>query len=360
MSGKDFRFSANGTVSTPLRVFFLCGSYFDKNSKDKRIVLRDFIETLSQSFKSLILEDHFSFRKDEKLLNYNEIKMKSLRDIELLTGLFADNIFILHECISTAAELGLFSGNPYISDKIILLTPDFYSVEENFISGFISLAFNNSYFKDYNIENINYFPGVEKIEISENKKKYHTYFINNELPLELKNIIDNKLSPLKNSLNIKVIENKSRQRKRSNNIYYNIQDSVGYIYLHPHILSALLIALFNIDAVRTKLRGSKNIYDCINALWDYLVLLMNNTVRHESAGLYDINNVKFLLIGIDMEPKKAVSYFVYILLALDLIQLRKDQSEGLTIRMEFKDVYANYKSLIIEMTPSNIKEVLSI
>ncbi|VEF46690.1 Uncharacterised protein [Bacillus freudenreichii] len=360
MGSKSFIFSTEALINTPLRVFFLCGSHYVNNREDKRKIFRQYIENQNNMFKALILEDHFCFRRDDKLLNYNEINMKSLKDIELLTGLFAEKIFILHECISTAAELGLFSGNKYISDKIILLTPDQYSVEEEFLSGFISLAFNNKVFTDYNVDNIFYYPGIKKISISENKKKYHTYFINNEIPCNLKSQISARLAPIMNPVRVKLLPSKLFQQKRSTNIYYKIDDATSLIYLDPNILSGLLISLFNIDFIRNELRKSRSKFNFINKLWKYLEDIMLNTIRHETGEKQVINKLKFILTGIEMDPKQAVSYFVYILMALDLIEESSDKDSKFTIKMEFKDVYVNYRSMLRELTSSKIKEVLDI
>lgn len=137
----SYFFNKSVTINNPLRIFFLCGSNFNKNPikvnlngneyeiEDKRKVLQNYLEKefREKNFRSIILEDNFLFsNKSRRHLNYNHINLKSLKSIELLTGLYSDYVFIVHESYSTAAEIGMFSSTDLINNKLIILTPNVF------------------------------------------------------------------------------------------------------------------------------------------------------------------------------------------------------------------------------------------
>lgn len=162
-------------------LFFLCGTVFDEeNASDKRIVLKKYIESINDKYKAIILEQNFIFRGESKkgYLAYDQIFLRNLFDVEMLMSLLADKIFIIHESISTAAELGMFASNPNIANKICLLVPDKINVEERKISKFIRMAFMN---RSPRIRTIVFYPTVIKNKISPTKSDYHTYFNNNKI-----------------------------------------------------------------------------------------------------------------------------------------------------------------------------------
>lgn len=47
--------------------------------------------------------------------------MKNLSEVESLAALYADKIIIIHETLSTAAEIGMFAGNKSLTSKICIL-----------------------------------------------------------------------------------------------------------------------------------------------------------------------------------------------------------------------------------------------
>ncbi|MDM8365044.1 hypothetical protein ACS4JF_27505 [Bacillus thuringiensis] len=294
-------------------------------------------------FKCLILEDNFCFRKDDSLLNYKDINLEALKDIEVLTGLMSEQIIIVHESISTAAELGLFSGNKFIAQKILLLTPDYYGVEEEFISGFIKLAFNNEFFPKYNMENIVYYPRVKKIKISENKSKYHTYFVGNEIPINLQT----KLLPKLRNEPLKIIFKKVelKQEKKEGHVYYEIVNGKGNVFLTPKVLISLLMSIISIDVIKRKLRAARSIRYFTNELDREFKKIMMETLKNES-GIESIEKFDLKILGIDVVQKVAISYFVYVLKGIDFIEIPKNDGETLTMRTEFLGAISKYSSAV--------------
>lgn len=67
--------------------------------------------------------------------------LKNLNDIETLSAAFANGIIIIHDSISTGAELAAFASNEMLKDKMCVLEPDSTGIEERKISAFLELAF---------------------------------------------------------------------------------------------------------------------------------------------------------------------------------------------------------------------------
>ena len=108
------------------RYIFLCGTKYGRNSmKDKRNVIRNFIKTSNSCYKPIILEDNFIFKKNmSRFLVYDDIYMKDLYQVEMLTNYLSDKNIIIHESISTGAETGLFLSEEQMAKKTCLLVPD--------------------------------------------------------------------------------------------------------------------------------------------------------------------------------------------------------------------------------------------
>lgn len=104
--------------------------------------MKEHIDGSTSNLHAIILEENFQFASTSKqYLSYDDIYLSGLAQIEQLASLYASKIIIIHETISTAAELGMFAIDPILAQKICLLVPDKVSIEEEKISGFIRLAF---------------------------------------------------------------------------------------------------------------------------------------------------------------------------------------------------------------------------
>jgi hypothetical protein len=137
----------------PLNIVFLCGNKYTKTDpREKRILLKAFLKENIAHCRAIILEENFIFgRTNMQYLAYDDAFLDGLAQVEQLASLFASKIIIIHETISTAAELGMFAINPALSKKICVLVPDDISIEERKTSGFIKLAFMNSNSKNTKI-----------------------------------------------------------------------------------------------------------------------------------------------------------------------------------------------------------------
>lgn len=103
---------------------------------DKRNVLKKHLENINSSYRIIILEENFSFSKSKIYLDYGDIYMRNLYDVEFLVSLLSDVIFIFHESISTGAEAGLFLGEASNREKTCLILPNTEAVEEDKLGNF--------------------------------------------------------------------------------------------------------------------------------------------------------------------------------------------------------------------------------
>lgn len=111
------------TINDPLKIIFLCGSKFNNEHYDKRIVLKRYLEQ-KQNIYPLILEENYEFfvdklKKFQEKIPYSEINLDNLFKVESLTASISDGIIIIHETDSTAAEMGIFATNPIIRKKCV-------------------------------------------------------------------------------------------------------------------------------------------------------------------------------------------------------------------------------------------------
>ncbi|WP_407567946.1 hypothetical protein OKW88_18045 [Bacillus subtilis] len=379
-----FFFNKSVKVNNPLWIFFLCGSSYKKDSikiqlngkeydiQDKRKVLQTFLEKIypEKNLRSIILEDNFMFgNNSRRKLNYNDINLKSLKSIELLTCLYSDYVFIVHESFSTAAEIGMFSSSDSINSKLIILTPDVFSVEEDYISGFMKLAYQNKFYPSHNIKTIYYNPGIYNFHISDQVRKLHTFFIDNEVKGTLAKKLSNELDSLceKNIL----FEKKQGVHKKQKNYYKLLESKKINIVLDSNDLFAYLISLFNLDEFRkkfiqtvdmshlrkdTKSNRRKSLFNKGTEIIEtYFRQAMYNTIKIDIPNIEDkygsIEENSFINISISHQVvkfKESISYYLYILYALQYINITSD-NRRFSITNNFSPIYKEYKGLIQEI-----------
>ncbi|HDR4727486.1 hypothetical protein J0835_01530 [Bacillus cereus group sp. Sample62] len=364
-------FKLKETIDNPLRIFFLCGSFFDdfnQEKLDKRIVLKKYIESMNSSYKCLILEEHFMFRNFKDKLNYNDINMRSLKSIEVLTSFMSDRVIVFHESISTAAEIGLFSSDKTVSEKLIILAPDTYSTEEDVITGFMKLAYNNGFFPEYNLEIIRYYPGRYFYEVSSDFIKPHTYFVDNALGADLQSRLINTLSMGKKEL---VIEKSNIFNMNNNKISkYRITGKQIEVVLNLEHLVILLTSLFTVDDIRVALRTpisnsnggrmekrKRVLFKVISVLKQKLFEFIHRSVISEEPSLKS-EKISIEVLYKDINISSAVSYFIYVMYGIKMIDINSANTK-LIITNEFNSILTRYEGLIVAPTDGGLAEVLN-
>ncbi|QEK13479.1 hypothetical protein FQB35_15085 [Crassaminicella thermophila] len=331
-------------------LFFLCGTHFNRNNKrDKRTVLKRYLESIDSRNRAIILEENFIFREKstKKYLAYDEIFLKNLFDVELLASLLADKIFIIHESISTAAELGLFASNEEITKKICLLVPDKYNVEEKKLSKFIELAFLK---RKPSIHTIYYYPIVKENKISLTKSDYHTYFYNDKIGKNLSNNIKRFIDNDSNkTVDLHIKESKFNGHIKDYLTYHvNKKNKKINIYLPIEVIKSQIISLFNIKEFTRKLRSIDNIKDVVNEVQKLYEDILSNTIGELKGLIIDEYKLYYNVIN-ESQPKlrlrQTIGYILYILQAMDMIEL-PSVGEKLTIKTSFKLLYQEYEKCI--------------
>lgn len=344
-------------------VSFLCGAkYKEKDASDKRNVLKAHIESLDPINRVIILEERFDFSPSNKSrLSYDDIFLKNLRDVETLTAFYSDYVFIIHESNSTAAELGLFSTDATIRKKLCLLVPNKDAVEEDKISNFIRLAF----FRDCtDIVQISFFPAVETWRLSVNKSDYRTYFVKDEVGSYIsKGIIDFLDSRRQGNRTVKF-----RQARFGN--FCKDHDSVSYyinetgevsVQIPPMVLRAQIIALFNISEFKHELRISKSLYDHVSCIENWYKDVLSNTLEMKEGRV--VNKLSIGVKGTDTKVRVALAYMVYLLQAMQFVELHQHKTDArkrdFEIRVGFMNLCEKYLPLISERIPSTFKRIIS-
>lgn len=306
----------------PIRVLFLCGTKYSKNDNDKRVVLKKSLEQDSKN-RVIILEEYYNFNayKQSEFLSYYNANLFNLYSIEMLVAAFSNQIIIIHESYSTAGEIGAFAGNPYIRNKIITISPERYSVDEEKVSGFLSLAFWNFKKKIINNNVIRFYPIAKKVNISPNRSTYYTFFKNDELPQSLSKRLAS------------IIEQTSQKEKISIKKVINYQKSYTNKLVHLDFVSFknYFFALYTIQELRDELRECKKVYEITKLFKKYFLETMKNTVIADS-GICD--NVKVLLnYQYEFSFEDAISMMVYIMNACNIIHISVREDDNIKVQI---------------------------
>lgn len=345
--------------------------------EDKRKVIQNFLENSSEgkNFRSIILEENFMFSdKSRRHLNYNHINLKSLKSIELLTSLYSDFILILHESLSTAAEIGMFSTSEAINKKLLVISPDSFTVDEEFFSGFMRLAYQNPYFKTHNIKLLKYTPGVYRFWINNEISKLHTFFVDNTIGHTLSKELKTYLSSL-SSIEINFGKKTGLHTRPKN--YYRLTNSKKLeVIMDSNNLFGYLISLFNITKFRDEFISRINVQDIkrdsqanrrkklfkvkTELVLQYFKKAIYYTIKTELPNMEkDFGDVDTLDNFIDFQTENSVasftecvSYFLYILYALSYIDI-KDNDTRFSISVNFKAIFDEYFPLIVKVNDSN-------
>lgn len=330
-------FSGDHKYKDPLDIAFLCGSHYDKgNVRDKRTILKGYIERSHPDLHPIILEENFQFtRTSKQYLSYDSVYLTGLAQIEQLASLYASKIVIIHETISTAAELGMFAIDPILAHKICLLVPDEVSIEEEKISGFIKLAFFKKDAPETKVHVIRYYPDVEIHRTSPNKSDYHSFFHDDKIGAFLGRDLDAFLIDDKPQKRIRFRQNRFQTSNADPSIVdYTISSKRKAVTVSTHIgsLKIHLLSMLGVDSVRKGLREEKEIRKHVNFLYDTYRDILLNTVGTLSGKSVEGYQLNVSLKGTNCTLKQAIGYFLYMLQAADLIRLVQESDPSPSIR----------------------------
>ena len=316
----NYVFTNKPEFEEPIRVLFLCGTKYTKNDSDKRTILKKYLERAPEN-KAIILEEYYNFKQNRNspLLSYYETELFSLFNIEMLAAAFSTNVIIIHESNSTAGEIAAFAGNPYIRDKLIVLAPERYSIEEEKISNFLSLAFWNKKNKKIKNDIIRFYPFIKKYNVSPNRSSYYTYFKNNELPSYLSRKLDTIIGHSFQKENVKIDLGKKLE-KNNEVVYLDFFSFKNYVF-----------SLYTIKEFRDELHNCKKIYEIKNLFIKRFKEILKNTY------IFDLGSCKKIKIilnhQIDLNFEDAISMMIYIMNACDIFHISKcENSDNIKVQ----------------------------
>lgn len=327
----------NYSLSVPddIKIIFLCGVKFTEEN-DKRTVLKEYLQK-TKAHRVIILEEHFS-----DLSIYGSVNLKNLYDVETLVGCFANATVIIHESISTGAELGMLASNKSTASKLLVLHPDGDSVEENKISSFIWLAYYRGKDPVLPKENaIAFHPTLSRNYDTNDRYVYHTNFPNDlKLESHARNGIDTFLNIPEVQPISKLTFNKTRfhdPTQETDNIDYYVEEDMMNFCISPMAMRCLLFSLLSLDHVKNRLEESTSISEVMTGLHDELSKLLIATSRAK-LGL-DFNKAKIHLKGLALstfhdestdEVRKTIGLFVYLIKAMGYLAEEDDMQFKIT------------------------------
>ena len=268
--------------SNEYRYIFLCGSHYVRsNKKDKRNVLREFLKKENANYCPIILEDNFMFRnKTSRFLLYDDIYMKDLYQVEMVTNYLSDNNIIIHESISTGAETRLFLSEQSALSKTCLLLPDETAIEESKLGQFIRLAFLQ---EPNSAEVIKFYPRIEKNILSNDVKYWHSYFVDDKIGRNLGNQILEFLE--RENLIYKIKFTKSMEKVKEGLIHYKKKNTTLEITLLPRVLLNCIAAILNISELSKKIFSAeeKEMKEYIEDIKDCLFEVFIQTIGEKTG-----------------------------------------------------------------------------
>ncbi len=319
------------------KIVFICGSHFSKTDiTDKRTVLKTFInKQYGDSVKVIILEENFLLSKSSKTnLGYDSIFLNSLGMIEKMVALYSDKVIVIHESISTATELGIFSIDPSVALRTCMIVPDEKSQEENKVSFFMREAFKALPNNPHAIKEIRFYPDTKRSNISPNRTEYYTYFHNNEIGSTLREQItsflnfDTDASPAV----VKISQSNYKQPPASVSIIsYRIipredtgkgnSDERIEISINAKALQVLLMSIIALYINDKDLKKEKRIKQHVDYFEDKLNLHMIDSVKHYLGQDINTKSIVWEVRGTDCTIREAIGLFLYILQAMSYISM---------------------------------------
>lgn len=332
-------------------IIFLCGTNYRRDSKnDKRNVLRDYIEEKFPDKKAIILEEHFVFGKSSKYLSYDEIFMKNLCDIEELSAAFADGIIIIHDSISTAAELAAFASNPLLQNKICVLEPDSTGLEEQKISSFLELAF---FHEKSEITRIPYYPEVYAHHISKNHIEKHSIFFENSITPVLSGKIDQFLGRCGKTVSVefeKMLYGKPRSDPGV--ISYRFEGKELYVHLSGKILLYQVIVMVGRKEIKEELERERRLNEHVTLLTKRYREILRDTIQ--GLEREEAKDIHIRVRENHSSERDVIAYSLYMMQALKLLEFQREEDDSdcssyrIRTKSGIREYWKNLKGLVSE------------
>ena len=257
--------------------------------------------------------------------------------VEQIAAIYAKKIFIIHETISTGAEVGMFAVFPLLASKTCVIYPDSFSIEEDKLGNVIRYAFHMDSRSENYIQVIKYYPDIEVFRFSKNKSDYYNFFHKNEIGIELGNKINSFIMNSPNRKFFFSICRGSFGKISSDNqsVQYTIHGIARelHAYIPPDTLLLHLTALVLMDGSKKELRKAKKIIDHVDYLCKEYKKILQNSINYYDKEILSVYEIKVKLnIPMEISIRQAVGYFLFMLQGIQLIHLDSVNEDDPDIR----------------------------
>lgn len=354
MNEYKFETDARGIVELPsnLQIIFLCGVIFSDDPEDKRIALEAILQSRPDT-KVVILEKHFA-----KPYVYGYIGLRNIHDVETLVSCFANATIVIHESLSTAAEIGMLASNKRTAQRTAVLYPDVGSVEEDKISGFIQLAYYGKSSVLSSEGRVVFVPDLRDKYNSNYKQTPYTFLpekFRESYPYErIEDFLDRPLTKSITRIEFRRMHYKKSPVDSEEVVDYQYKDARLTVHCSPEALRATVISILSIKEARDELESCQSYVEIVSILDKWLkntftATLLGILKESPSQTNIELKGVKLTPFQNDektSEYRKALGMLIYVFEAVGFLSVKDvgDSKSKFKLRQDFtkiREAFAN-------------------
>ena len=345
-------------IPSNIQIVFLCGVKF-KRSKgmDKRLALQEIIR-MRPNTSTVILEEHFT-----DLDMYSDIGLRNIHDVENLVGCFSNATIVIHESLSTAAEIGMLASNIRSADRTIVLYPDSGIQKNEKVTGFIDLAYYHTNPVLSKAGRIPFAPFLRETYETNYSQSLHTF-----LPDEFATSYPySKIQDFLNDSKIKSSTIFTFQQLDYRHGISRLDDLIDYdyknkrltVFISPEALKATVISLLSVDQVRKEVRDCTKYIDLISVLYNHLQNALEETIKEYLPSTPEVTTIELKNIELTKsqnaesitDTRKALGMFIYLLKAIGFLYIEDD--EKFKVTRGFASTRESYSNSTIKIKKSS-------
>jgi hypothetical protein len=335
MSGFKFNVTDKKVLNLPsnIQIIFLCGVKFrgGKTAMDKRIALQEIIR-LRPNTSTVILEEHFA-----NLDMYSNIGLRNIHDVENLVSCFSNATIVIHESLSTAAEIGMLASNRASADRTIVLYPDSGLAKNEKVTGFIDLAYYHTNPVLSKEGRIPFVPRLRETYESNYSQTLYTFLpdqFDTSYPYgKIQNFLSDPKIKSTTDFTFRQLDYRHSVTNASDIIDYDYSDEILNVFISPEALKATVISLLSVDKVRKEVNQCTKYIDVISALHDQLQDALRETVQEYLRTTPKATSIELKNIQLTQpqeaesitDIRKALGMFVYLLKAIGFLYIEDDK-----------------------------------
>jgi hypothetical protein len=340
MSEIKFNVTDKKVLNLPsnIQIVFLCGVKFrsGKKSLDKRLALQDIIRSRPNT-STVILEEHFV-----NLEMYSDIGLRNIHDVENLVSYFSNATIVIHESLSTAAEIGMLASSRTSADRTIVLYPDSELVKNEKVKGFIDFAYYHTNPVLPRNGRIPFVPYLRDVYESNYIQTFHT-FLPDEFDAshpykKIQNFLDNPKIKSTTDFTFRQLEYRQGITKSDDIIDYDYRDGALTVFISPEALKAAVVSLLSVDQVRKRVNRCTKYINVISTIYDQLQDTLQETIKEylpttPRSISVELKNIQLTQPQEDesiTDIRKALGMLIYLLKAIGFLYIENDSKFKVT------------------------------